>query len=120
MSNRGDVSEPPRTTRDASPRKGKSLYATRYTTAVKTIFQMLDLFGDVQVTTDDLHAWVSAISPAWALSERSLTYYIRHWDVAGKVRHAKLAGTFDAIIENARSRRASLLRRFGISGSPHD
>lgn len=79
---------------------------------------MLDLFGDVQVTLDDLHAWVAAIAPAWTSSERSLTYYIRHWNVADKVRRAKLAGTFDATIENARARRASLIRRFGlISGA---
>lgn len=76
---------------------------------------MLDLFGDVQVTLDDLHAWVSAIAPAWTSSERSLTYYIRYWNVADKVRHAKLAGTFDATIENARARRASLIRRFGLT-----
>jgi hypothetical protein len=76
---------------------------------------MLDLFGDVQVTLDDLYTWVSAISPAWASSERSLSYYIRHWDVAGKVRRAKLAGTFEATIENARSRRAFICRRLGLT-----
>lgn len=76
---------------------------------------MLDLFGDVQVTVDDLHDWVRAIAPAWTSSERSLTYYIRHWDVAGKVRRAKMAGTFETTIENARSQRAFLVRRFGLT-----
>lgn len=78
---------------------------------------MLDLFGDVPVTVDDLHAWVRAISPHFAATERSMAYYIRHWDVAGKVRRAKLAGTFDATIENARARRASLLHRIGLTSA---
>lgn len=75
---------------------------------------MLDLFGDVQVTLDDLRAWVSAISPAWTSSERSLAFYIDRWNVADKVRRAKLAGTFDATIENARSQRAFLARHLGL------
>jgi hypothetical protein len=76
---------------------------------------MLDLFGDVVVTTDELRQWVAAIAPAWCSSDRSLSFYIRQWNVADKVRHAKLAGTFDATIENAATRRAALARRFGLS-----
>ena len=75
---------------------------------------MLDLFGDVQVTLDDLHTWVAAVSPAWTSSDRSLAFYIDRWNVADKVRRAKLAGTFDATIENARTRRASVARRLGL------
>lgn len=75
---------------------------------------MLDLFGDVIITHDDLHAWVAAVAPAFAVNERSIKRYIRFWDVAGKVRRAKLAGTFDSTIENARERRAYLSRRFGL------
>jgi len=76
---------------------------------------MLDLFGGVQVTYDDLHAWVRAISPAFCSSERSLAFYIDRWNVADKVARAKLEGSFDSIIENARSRRAYLARRFGVA-----
>lgn len=75
---------------------------------------MLDLFGDVCVTRDDLHLWVSAVAPGFAVSAARCAYYIDRWNVADKVRRAKLDGTFDAIIENARTQRASLARRLGI------
>lgn len=75
---------------------------------------MLDLFGDVCVTRDDLHEWVAAVAPAFTSSDRSLAYYIDRWNVADKVRRAKLAGTFDATIQKARAQRASLARRLGF------
>jgi hypothetical protein len=77
-------------------------------------FAMLDLFGQVVVTYEDLELWVSAIAPGFAGNDQRMAYYIRHWDVASKVRRAKLAGTFDSTIENARARRAFLSRRLGI------
>ncbi|MFM0206953.1 hypothetical protein PQQ96_06040 [Paraburkholderia sediminicola] len=77
---------------------------------------MLDLFGQVVVTYEDLELWVSALAPGFAGSDQRMAYYILHWDVAGKVRRAKLAGTFESIIENARTRRAYLSRRLGIPG----
>lgn len=76
---------------------------------------MLDLFGEVPVTLDDQRAWVKAVAPAYGSSERSFAYYVRHWNVADKIRRAKLAGTFDTTIENARARRAFLSRRFGLT-----
>jgi hypothetical protein len=76
---------------------------------------MLDLFGEVPVTHDDVRAWVCAIAPAWTSSERSYAFYVSRWNVADKVRTAKLAGTFELTIENARSRRAFLGRHFGMS-----
>ncbi len=75
---------------------------------------MLDLFGQVVVTYEDLELWVSALAPGFAGNDHRMAYYIRHWDVAAKVRRAKLAGTFDATIENARARRAYLSRRLGM------
>lgn len=57
----------------------------------------LDLFGEVAITTDDIFAWVAAVSPIHC-SDRSYDLYVKRWDVAGKVRHAKLAGTFEARI----------------------
>lgn len=75
---------------------------------------MLDLFGDVIVTLDDLHLWVSAVAPGFASSAIRLDYYIRHWNVADKVRRAKLGGYFESTIELARERRAFLSRRFGL------
>lgn len=60
-----------------------------------------DLFGEVIVTMDDLYNWVAAVSPVH-LSERSFDLYVERWDVAGKVRRAKLAGHFDTIIAQRR------------------
>lgn len=75
---------------------------------------MLDLFGEVAVTHDELALWVSALAPGFAGNEHRMAYYINRWNVADKVRRAKLAGTFDSTIENARARRAFLARRFGF------
>ena len=75
---------------------------------------MLDLFGEVVVTYEDLELWVSALAPGFALNEQRAAYYIARWNVADKVRRAKLAGTFESTIENARARRAYLSRRLGL------
>lgn len=75
---------------------------------------MLDLFGDVVVTFDDLAAWVAAVAPGYAGSATRSAYYIERWNVAEKVRRAKLNGTFDSTIEKARDQRASLSRRLGL------
>ncbi|EMN5130700.1 hypothetical protein RVV79_003827 [Burkholderia contaminans] len=75
---------------------------------------MLDLFGQIPVTFDDLETWVRAVAPAYASSERSIQHYIRHWHVADKVAAAKRAGTFDATISRAIDRRTQLSRRFGF------
>lgn len=77
---------------------------------------MLDLFGEVVITSDDIDAWVLAIAPAFTSSERAFLYYVSRWHVADKVRAAKLAGTFEATIEHGRERRSTLARRFGIWG----
>jgi hypothetical protein len=74
----------------------------------------LDLFGQVPVTQDEVRAWVEAVAPAFCSSERAFLHYVQAWHVPEKVALAKLSGTFDATIENARARRASLLRRFGF------
>ncbi|WP_250479009.1 MULTISPECIES: hypothetical protein [unclassified Caballeronia] len=73
-----------------------------------------DLFGQVPVTLDEVREWVEAVAPAYCSSERAFQTYVRCWDVPGKIVQAKLSGTFDATIENARARRASLARRFGF------
>jgi len=79
---------------------------------------MLDLFGQVVVTYEDLDAWVSALAPGFALNEHRRAHYIAQWNVADKVARAKLAGTFEATIENARARRAFIARRFGVIPTP--
>lgn len=76
--------------------------------------QVFDMFGDIVITYDDITAWVYAIAPAYASNQRSFDRYVRAWDVASKVRAAKLAGTFEAQIARAADRRSTLARRLGV------
>lgn len=52
-----------------------------------------DLFGEVPVTTADLYEWCERVNfhhPAqWRLD-----WYIKNWNVAEKVRQAKLDGSW--------------------------
>lgn len=50
------------------------------------------------MTEDDLYQWVRAVSPRWLSPEKSYRNYVRTYNVAAKVRHAKLVGTFDSIV----------------------
>ena len=56
-----------------------------------------DLFGEVPVTLAEVRAWVESSSPM-NLAERGYDAYVRRYDVAGKVRAAKLRGDFDQAI----------------------
>lgn len=56
----------------------------------------VDLFGEVAITEDDLFSWVASISPIHC-SDRGYDNYVRRYDVAGKVRWAKLQGTFESM-----------------------
>lgn len=62
---------------------------------------VLDLFGEVIVTRDDIYDWVAAVSPVH-LGERGFDLYVQRYNVAGKVRAAKLAGHFDTIVAQRR------------------
>ncbi|MDR5883625.1 hypothetical protein [Caballeronia sp. LZ032] len=75
---------------------------------------MLDLFGEVVVTYDDLILWVEAVAPAYASSQRAFDHYVKAWAVADKVRRAKMYGTFDSTIESGRQRQKTLARRLGL------
>lgn len=57
-----------------------------------------DLFGDVIVTLDEVEQWVDAVAQMPRASPRR-EYYVRNWDVIGKIKQAKRAGKFEAIIE---------------------
>lgn len=61
-----------------------------------------DLFGEIPVLESDLTAWVAAVAPRWLEPPRQFRNYVRNYDVAGKVRAAKLAGVFETIIEHPR------------------
>jgi hypothetical protein len=56
-----------------------------------------DLFGEIPVTEDDIYSWVAAVAPRWLSPERSYLHYVQSWDIAGKVRMAKLRGEFEAV-----------------------
>ncbi len=56
----------------------------------------LDLFGEVPISETDLYDWVAAVAPLH-LNTRAFRHYVRGYDVAGKVRSAKLAGMFESI-----------------------
>lgn len=61
-----------------------------------------DLFGEVPVTEDDLEAWVAALSPVH-LTERLFDNYVRRYNVADKIRAAKLRGEFEALTATPRA-----------------
>lgn len=56
----------------------------------------IDLFGKIAVIEDGLYDWVASVAPLH-LSPRAFANYVRGYDVAAKVRHAKLHDLFDAI-----------------------
>jgi len=58
---------------------------------------VFDLFGEIPVLESDLEQWVAAVAPAYLSSERSFRSYLRNYNVADKVRTAKLYGDFDQI-----------------------
>ncbi len=56
-----------------------------------------DLFGQVIVTTHDIDAWLVAVPRIDPRSRRAV-YYVRDYAVIEKIKTAKVAGVFDAII----------------------
>lgn len=59
-----------------------------------------DLFGQVPITRTDLEDWVRAVAPHLAHSDWRMAHYIKGYNVADKVRAAKLEGTFFQLIED--------------------
>lgn len=59
----------------------------------------LDLFGEVPVLESEIVDWVEAVAPRWLTPEHSFRGYVRGYDVAGKIRAAKLAGVYEQIID---------------------
>lgn len=64
-----------------------------------------DLFGEVVVTDDDIFAWVMSVAPRWTYSKRAYENYVRSWNVAEKVRVAKMTGRFDDVVSVLDNRR---------------
>lgn len=60
----------------------------------------VDLFDQVPVSEKELELWVAVVAPRWHGSRR-MQFYIRDWDIAGKVACAKRNGTFDQVLQRA-------------------
>ena len=58
-----------------------------------------DLFGEIPVTLDDVLAWMLAV-PGIPPDSRRFGHYIRGYDVIGKIRAAKAAGTFEQLLSS--------------------
>lgn len=56
-----------------------------------------DLFGEIPVTWPEVWAWLEAVPRITRDSWRA-PYYLSFWNVPAKIRAAKRAGTFEAII----------------------
>jgi hypothetical protein len=54
----------------------------------------LDLFGGVVITRDEVELWLDRVALLPRDSPRR-RYYCESWDVHGKIKAAKLDGTFD-------------------------
>lgn len=73
-----------------------------------------DLFGEIPVTWDDVRDWTLAVAGIPPDSWR-FDWYVQHWDVPGKVRAAKAAGTFYAALQATRRPRWTLDPPPGLS-----
>lgn len=56
-----------------------------------------DLFDEVPVIWDEVDAWCLSVAGLKPDSWRR-PYYIQHWNVVEKIRQAKVAGTFEALV----------------------
>lgn len=55
-----------------------------------------DLFGEVPITRADVDAWLLAV-PRISPHSRRAAWYIRAYDVIGKITRAKIAGEFEQL-----------------------
>ena len=53
-----------------------------------------DLFGDVIVTLDDVELWLNEVPKNLSHLSNSRLLYAKNYDVANKIKRAKLNGTF--------------------------
>lgn len=61
-----------------------------------------DLFDTVRVTWPEVRLWVGTVAPHVLSSEQRFEYYVKGWDVPGKVRQAKMAGGWPPVSGSAR------------------
>lgn len=53
-----------------------------------------DLFGEIPVTENEVHLWVSIVAPHIFHSRWRVETYVIHWNVVDKIRRCKLSGEF--------------------------
>jgi len=58
---------------------------------------VVDLFGEVPVTWDEIYEWCEVVGRISRNSPR-IEIYIKGWDIVGKIRAAKLSGYHEAIL----------------------
>lgn len=73
---------------------------------------VLDLFGEVRITTHDVDAWLRAVPRIDPASPRA-ALYVQQWAVVDKIRRTKMDGTFDAITRPRHAPGAHWVQRFG-------
>lgn len=75
---------------------------TRRLTKARALKLGLDLFGEVQVTRQDVYAWLIAVADMDPASKRAFGYVVRY-GVLDKIIKAKLAGTFEELVAPAKN-----------------
>lgn len=50
-----------------------------------------DLFGEIPVSLDDLQIWIDVV-PGWPRTSPRRAYYVKYYNVADKVKAAKISG----------------------------
>lgn len=58
---------------------------------------MLDLFGEVVITLDDVECWLDSV-PNLSLKSQRRQWYIEQWDVTNKIKCSILDGSFTEFI----------------------
>jgi hypothetical protein len=61
-----------------------------------------DLFGEIPVSEGDVLAWMLAVPGIAPTSPSRFAWYVRAYNVAGKIRAAKEDGSFDETVSVAR------------------
>lgn len=73
-----------------------------------------DLFGEIPVTRDEIEIWIDVV-PGWPRTTGAARRenYARNWNVAEKIRQAKLTGAWDDVLGT----KAAQLAAAGITTS---
>lgn len=59
---------------------------------------IFDLFGQVIITHDEINAWLEAV-PRLKPGTARAAWYVRAYDVPGKIAREKIAGTFEQLVK---------------------